>query len=136
MIDGVEAELIVCCSPRPDVAAAFPSDINARLSSWGLTLNWDNLTEGEHTGQIQFESFTGEIVSSDTRTITVVRLVGFGFLSNFDLCSATVSMDGEKIGISGATVTKPEPGTTATVTLRLTWDIGAQALRLVSTTTT
>jgi len=45
-------------------------------------------------------------------------------------------MDGEKIVISGATVTKTETGTTATVTLRLTWDIGAQALWLVSTTTT
>ena len=36
-IDGVENELIVCCSPRPDMAAAFPSDVNALLSGWGLT---------------------------------------------------------------------------------------------------
>ena len=74
LIDGVEAELIVCYSPRSDVVAAFPSDVNARLSSWGLTLNWGNLAKGEHTNQIQFESFTGKIISSDTRTITVVRV--------------------------------------------------------------
>ena len=136
LIDDVENELVVCCSPRPDVAAEFPDDVNAFLSGWGLTLNWGKFTEGTYTVQIQFESATGEMVLSDTRTITVVKPGGFEFLSNVDLSDATVSLDGEEIVISGATVIEAGTGITATATLRLTWDIGAQALRVVSATTT
>ena len=135
-IDNSQNALVVCCSPRADVAAAFPGDVNALLSGWGLTLNWGNLTEGQHMAQVQYVSTTGESVLSDTRTITVIRPGGFGFLSNLDLTSATVSLDGEEIVITGATVTESGTGNTATVTLRLAWDIGAQGLRLVSAVTT
>ena len=131
-IDYVQQALVVCCSPRPDVAAAFPTDPNALFSGWGLTLNWGNLTAGAHTARIQFESSTGEIVSSDTRTIIVVKPGGFGFLSALSLTGASVSLDGEEIVLSGVTVTEAGTGNTAQVTLRLRWDIGAQALRLVS----
>ena len=135
-IDNVQNALVVCCSPRPDVAAAFPADVNALLSGWGLTLNWGNLTAGAHTAQIQFESSTGETVLSDTRTVTVIKLGGFTFLSELSLTGASVSLDGEEIVLSGVTVTESGTGTTATVTLRLRWDMGAQGLRLISATTT
>jgi hypothetical protein len=118
------------------VAAAFPADVNALLSGWGLTLNWGNLTAGDHTAQIQFGSTTGESVLSDTRTITVIKLGGFTFLSGLSLTGASVGLDGEEIVLSGVTVTEAGTGTTATVTLRLRWDIGAQALRLGSAVTT
>ena len=135
-IDNAQNALVVCCSPRPDVAAAFPADVNALLSGWGLTLNWGNLTAGDHTVQIQFESTTGETVLSATRTVTVIKLGGFTFLSALSLTGATVGLDGEEIVLSGVTVTEAGTATTATVTLRLRWDMGAQALRLVSATTT
>ena len=135
-IDNVQNSLVVCCSPRPDVAAAFPADVNALLSGWGLTLNWGNLTAGDHTAHIEYESTTGETVESDTRTITVVKPGGFGFLSTLSLTGATVSRDGEEIVVSGVTVTEAGTATTAQVTLRLRWDIGTQALRLVSAITT
>lgn len=135
-IDNVQNALIVCGSPPPDVADVFPMDVNALLSGWGLTLNWGNLTAGAHTAQIQFGSSTGETVLSDTRTVTVIKLGGFTFLSGLSLTGAAVSLDGEEIVPSGVTVTESGPGTTAPVTLPLRWDIGAQKLRLVSATTT
>ena len=135
-IDNVENAPVVCCSPRPDVAAAFPADVNALLSGWGLTLNWGNLTAGAHTAHLEYESTTGETVVSDTRTIIVVKPGGFGFLSAVSLTGAAVSLDGEEIVLSGVTVTEAGTGNTAQVTLRLRWDIGAQALRLVSAITT
>ena len=73
---------------------------------------------------------------SDSRTITVIRPGGFGFLSGLTLAGAMVSLDGEEIVITGATVTESGTGNIATVTLRLAWDIGAQGLRLVSAVTT
>ena len=38
-IENVQNALIVCCSPPPDVADAFPMDVNALLSAWRLTLS-------------------------------------------------------------------------------------------------
>ena len=111
-IDNVRNAIVVCCSPRPDVAAAFPADANA--------LNWGNLSEGDDTAKIQVESSKGEVVQSDARTITVVRPGGFGFLSGLALAGATISLDGEEIVITGATVIEAGTGNMATVTLRLT----------------
>ena len=136
LINAEQNALTVCCSPRPDVAAAFPSEVNALNSGWGLTLNWRNLDAGTHTAQIEYESSSGEIVSSETRTITGVKPGGFGFLSGVDVSGATVSIDGEEIVLAGLTVTEAGTGNTATVTLRLLRDSGSQGLRLVSATTT
>ena len=69
---------------------------------------------------------------SETRTVTVIKLGGFTFLSGLSLTGAAVSLDGEEIVLSGVTVTKSGTGTAAPVTLRLRWDIGAQGLRLVT----
>ncbi len=100
-IDSVQNAVVVCCSPRPDVAAAFPADVNALLSGWGLTLNWGNLSSGPHTVRIEITSTSGEVLSES-------RMV---------------------------TVTEAGTANTAQVTLRLRRDVGAQALRLVRTTT-
>ena len=131
-IDEVQNAVVVCCSPRPDVAATFPADVNALLSGWGLTLNWGNLSSGPHTVRIEIMSTSGELFSQ-SRMVTVVKLGGFGFLSSVSLTGATISLGGEEIVLSGVTVTEAGTANTAQVTLRLRWDIGAQALRLVST---
>ena len=47
-----------------------------------------------------------------------------------------MGLDGEEIVLGGVTVTEAGTATTATVMVRLRWDMGAQALRLVSATTT
>ena len=107
----------VCCSPRPDVAAAFPSDVNALLSGSGFISNWRSLTAGEHTAQIQFESTTGETLSSGTRTLTVVKPGGFTFPSALSLTGARASLEGKEVVLSGVTVTEARTGNTARVNL-------------------
>ncbi len=135
-LDAVQETTIVCCSPRPDVAAAFPDDGNALNSGWGLTTNWGNLSAGPHAVQVQYESSTGEVVLSESRQVEVVKPGGFGFVDSLSLTEAVVSLDGEEIVVSGVVVMEAGTLASAEVTLRLRWDVSTQALRLVSATTT
>lgn len=135
-IDQVQNTTIVCCSPRPDVAAAFPDDVNALNSGWGLTLNWGNLSAGPHAIQIQYMSLSGEVLLSESRQVEVVKPGGFGFVDSLSLTEAMVSLDGEEIVVSGVVAIEAGTLASAEVTLRLRWDVSTQALRLVSATTT
>ena len=61
---------------------------------------------------------------------------GFTFPSALSLTGATASLEGEEVVLSGVTVIEARTGNTAQVNFRLRWDIGAEALRLVSAITT
>ena len=83
-VDGVLQADIPYGSTRPDIGQAYPMYSNAQTSGWGLTFNWGNLAPGPHSVRVDLQSSTGEVVSTEPRTVTVVRPGDFSFLDKFD----------------------------------------------------
>ena len=133
-IDGVRNTNIPCCSPRQDVANANPGfpAANTLNSGWGLTINWGDLSAGDHSTQIQVTSSTGEEALLDPRTVTVVKLGDFPFIDDFDISAASVSIDGQDIVLTGVIVQDKATQALANITLRLRWSEAAQALTIIS----
>ena len=130
-IDGQLNTTIACCSERPDVQAAFPEFVNALNSGWGVTINWGDLSEGQHTVQVRIENTLGDSLLSDTRTVAVIKPGGFSFLDNLDISTATVSIEGQDVVLSGVVVEDAASEATATLTIRLRWSQASQTLELV-----
>ena len=134
LIDGVLNTTIPCCSERQDVANANPSfpPANTLNSGWGLTLNWGDLSAGDHTVQIQLTSSTGQEFPLGTRTVMVVKLGDFPFIDDFDVSAASVSIDEQDIVLTGVIVQDKATKALANITLRLRWSEPAQALTIIS----
>jgi hypothetical protein len=130
LIDGAPFFTIPCCSARGDVAAAFPSEPNARNSGFGITFNYGLLPAGVHTIAVEIEDSAG-----DSRTLTkgvlVKRPGAFEFLDQLDLSSATVRLAGGALVVEGARAQDRITQQVATRILRYRFDVSAQAFNLV-----
>ena len=93
-VDGVAVGELPCCSLRGDVQAAFsqfPED-NTADSGWGTGVNWGELTPGSHVVQVTVTSTSGEALTSEARTVTVVRPGSSAFVDVFSLAGASVQI--------------------------------------------
>jgi glucose/arabinose dehydrogenase len=137
IIDEAEVKEIPCCSARPDVAAAMPlaPPGNALDSGWGLTVNWGALSSGEHSVRVEYASSSGEVLSSETRIVTVVRPGDFEFLDQFDVSSATARIDVQDLVLEGVQVRDRTTQQLRTIDLRFRWLQSPQAFRPVQAAT-
>jgi len=135
-IDGVSLGSIACCTTRLDVQAAFPNDANAGNSGFGLTWTWGNLSAGSHTIRVEVRAANGETFVSDTRTVTVVKLGDFSFLSQFnadiDGSFAQVEED-NTICVENVEISDKSSGATKFVKAVFRWQETCQCLTLIST---
>jgi hypothetical protein len=135
-IDGTSLGDIACCTTRLDVQAAFPNDANAGNSGFGLTWTWGNLSAGPHTIRVEVRAANGETFVSDTRTITVVKLGDFSFLSQFsadiDESFAQVEED-NTLCVENVEITDKSSGETKFVKAVFRWQEACQCLTLIST---
>lgn len=130
-IDGVHRGTFLCCAPRADVQAAFPQfpQQNTLNSGWSGLINWGGLSAGQHTIRIEAITSSGAVLTSQTRTVTVVKLVEREFLESMDFSPATFEAAEQDIIARGVLVhDSPNP---RSVTLRLRWLPNAQRLGIV-----
>ncbi len=121
-----------CCSPRGDVQAAFsqfPAD-NTANSGWGTGANWGQLTPGAHSVQVKVTSTSGEVLNSDTRTVTVVRLGASPFVDAFSLTQASTQIDGPNLILKNVIVRDKATQQQEEVTATFQWVTNAQGLLL------
>lgn len=130
-IDGLPAGTVNCCSERPDVRQAFPTNPNAWGSGWGIQLNYGDLPLGTHTLNVQLEGWNGE-TQTLTRTITTIRTGGFVFVDRVDLSGATARITGEDILLSGVQVRDKVSQQTKVIEMRLRWFQHSQSLGIVA----
>ena len=121
---------IPCCSERRDVPLTFPAvPAEQTLSSgWGMTFNWGLLSAGVHTLKVEIESTSGQIFSTQTRTVTVVKPGEFEFLDQFDLSAAEPSILGNQLVLKGVEVRDKASKQTKTVDVRFRWLQNSQSL--------
>ena len=135
-VDGVSRGNIACCTTRLDVQAAFPNDINAGNSGFGITTNWGDLSAGSHTIRVEVRTTAGTSFISDARTVTVVKLGDFSFLNQFtvdvDTSYAQVE-DNSTLCVENVQITDKSSGTTKLVKGLFRWQEACQCLILVST---
>lgn len=130
-VDDTPVMGIPCCSGRADVAAAFPKEVNAGNSGWGITLNYANLPAGSHAVGVQIESSAGALFST-SRQVTIVKLGGFEFIDLVDFTDATAQIDGDDIVLTGVHIRDFASQQTTTVQLRLRWSVNSQSLGVVA----
>ena len=132
-IDASRNTSISCCSERQDVQQSFPTfpSTNTLKSGWGLTVNWGDLSGGSHTIHVEIRSTSGETLSIGPHTINVISPGAFPFLDQFDLSTASVTIQGQDIVLSGVTVKDKTSQQTATPTLRFRWGSSTQTLGLI-----
>jgi len=135
-VDGVSRGNIACCTARADVQAAFPNDVNAGNSGFGLTVNWGELSAGSHTIRVEIRPTVGASLVTDTRTITVVKLGDFSFLNQFavdvDTSFAQVEED-DTLCVENIQITDKNSETTKFVKGIFRWQEACQCLTLIST---
>ena len=121
---------IPCCSERRDVPLAFPAVPAEQTlnSGWGMTFNWGLLSAGVHTLKVEIESTSGQIFSTQTRTVTVVKPGEFEFLDQFDLSAAEPSILGNQLVLKGVEVRDKASKQTKTVDVRFRWFENSQSL--------
>jgi hypothetical protein len=132
-VDGMLRGDIPYGSTRPDVQQAFPGAQNALNSGWGLTFNWGNLTPGVHTVRVDLHSSIGAVVSTDTRTVTVVRPGDFSYLDMFDLSGANPTIDGDELTLHGVLVRDKDTQQERVVDASFRWFNNSQSLGMVGT---
>ena len=136
-IDDTQVLTIPCCSPRGDVQAGFPQfpAQNTLLSGWGTVVNWGALENGTHIVELSAESTSGQKLTTQTHTITTVRLADFSFVDLFSLASATVQIEENDLMIEGAIVRDKDSQRQAQVKVRLRWLTNQQSFQIVATET-
>jgi hypothetical protein len=120
-------------STRPDVQQTFPGAQNAPNSGWGLTFNWGNLSPGAHTVRVDFHSSTGAVVSTDTRTVSVVKPGDFSFVDMFDLSGANPTIDGDELILHHVTVRDKATQQEHVIDASFRWFGNSQSLGMVGT---
>lgn len=137
-IDGGFAGDVPCCSDRGDVQAGYPQypSANTLNSGWGITFNWGNLTAGTHTVRADIHSTTGQTLSTETRTVTVVKAGDFPFLDQFTLTGARASLSGEKLIVEQLVVRDKASQQQRRITAHFRWFTASQSLQLVDSSTT
>ena len=130
LIDETLRRDIPCCSERGDVPPHFPTfPAEKTLSSgWAMTFNWGLLSAGIHTLRVEIESTSGQIFSTQTRTVTIVKPGEFEFLDQFDLSAAEASILGSQLVLKGVEVRDKASKQTKTVDVRFRWFENSQSL--------
>ena len=130
IIDGTLRQDIPCCSERGDIPLAFPAlPAEQTLNSgWAMTFNWGLLSAGVHTLRVEIASTSGQIFSTRTRTITVIKPGEFEFLDQFDLSAAEPSILGNQLVLKGVKVRGKASKQTKTVNVRYRWFQNSQSL--------
>jgi len=134
-INGAFFGDIPCCSQRADVQAAFPGNPNALNSGWATTFNWGVLSAGSHTVQVVIKNTLGETLSTETRTVTVVKPGNFEFLALFSLSQATVLIEGEELILEDVVVRDKATQQQKVIDARFRWFTNSQSFGMVQTTT-
>ena len=137
LIDETLRRDIPCCSERGDVPPHFPTFPAEKTlnSGWGVTFNWGLLSAGVHTLRVEIESTSGQIFSTPTRTITVVKPGKFEFLDQFDLSAAEASILGSQLVLKGVKVRDKASKRTKTVDVRYRWFENSQSLGAIGSVT-
>jgi len=136
-IDGQSAGEVPCCSQRADVQAAFPQfpADNTRNSGWGTVFNWGLVSPGTHTVRLFIRSTTGELLVTDTRTVTVVKPGDSEYLDRFDLSQATATLQDEELTVDGILVRDKATQQQKRINARFRWFESSQSLGMVEATT-
>ena len=129
-IDGAASGPAPCCSERGDVATAYPDELGALDSGWGLVFNYGNLAAGAHTIGVRITTEAGGAETTE-HTVTVVQLGGYAFVDAFDVSGAAVWIEGEEIVLSGVEVRDKATQATQLVEVRLRWSSVTQGLTIV-----
>ena len=129
---------IPCCAERGDVQRNFPAFPAEQTlnSGWGTAFNWGVLSAGVHTLRVEIETTSGELFSTQTRTITVVKPGDFAFLDSFDLSAADASIVGTQLVLKGVEVRDKTSKQTKTVDVRFRWFQNSQSLGATGSVTT
>lgn len=132
-VDGVAVGELPCCSPRGDVQAAFsqfPED-NTANSGWGTGVNWGELTPGSHVVQVKVTSTSGEVLTSEARTVTVVRPGSSAFVDVFSLAGASVQINGQDLLLKMVTIRDNLTQQQANVDLTFHWFTNIQSFGMI-----
>ena len=129
-MDGATSGPAPCCSERGDVATAYPDELGALDSGWGLVFNYGNLAAGAHTIGVRITTEAGGAETTE-HTVTVVQLGGYAFVDAFDVSGAAVWIEGEEIVLSGVEVRDKATQATQLVEVRLRWSSATQGLTIV-----
>ena len=133
LIDGVRYGEIPCCSERADVQAAF-SEFAPEMtlhSAWSIPFNWSLLSPGPHTIQIEIRSTDGQLLFVDERSVTVIKPPGTEFLDQFDLSTASVSIEDNAIILSEVVIRDQASQQIQNIHARFEWFTESQSLRMV-----
>lgn len=127
-----------CCSPRGDVQAAFPQfpADNTANSGWGTGVNWGELTPGSHLVQVKVTSTSGEVLSSDVRTVTVVRPGTSRFVDVFSLARASTQIDGPNLILRNVVIRDKATQQQSEITATFRWFTNAQGFILTQAVVT
>jgi Tol biopolymer transport system component len=137
LIDGLPIGDAPCCSERADVSAAFPQfpEDNTHNSGWGMIFNWGTLNPGPHIVRGQIRNTTGELLSTEPRTITVVRPGDFEYLDQLSFARATARIAGDKLILEGVEVRDKTTQQQKQVDVRYRWFTNSQSLQAVEAVT-
>lgn len=137
-LDGVSSGDIPCCSERADVEQTFPQFplTNTLNSGWGTTFNWGLLSAGSHTMRLEVTSTTGQSLSTQTHTVTVVKPGDFEFLDQFDLSGAVASIVGEELVLEGVVVRDKASLQEKELNTHFRWFSSSQSLGMVASVIT
>jgi hypothetical protein len=130
-IDGTPMGTIPCCSQRPDVGQAFPTDPSAGNSGWGMIFNNGLLSAGPHVLSVGMGDSMGGHMQLE-HSITVVRPGGFSFLDQFDLSGATATLDGQDVVLSGIHIRDKDSQQQKVIGARFRWSEDSQSLVMVA----
>jgi hypothetical protein len=138
LIDGVPMGTAPCCSERGDVQAAFSQfpATNTLNSGWGMTFNWGVLSAGNHTIQAEIRSNDGQVLSTETRSVTVVQPGESEFLDFFSVSEADASIEADTLVLTGVVVRDKATQQQKRLDARFRWVPSAQAFGLVEAITT
>ena len=123
-----------CCSSRGDVQTAFsqfPAD-NTANSGWGTGVNWGDLVPGSHAVQVKVKSTSGEILASDTRTVTVVKPGTSSFVDVFSLAGASAQIDGQDLLLKRVTIRDKSTQQQSDVNLTFRWFTNLQSFGMTN----
>jgi hypothetical protein len=136
-IDGQHVSDLPCCSEREDVQATFPEFPvdRTRKSGWGAVFNWGLLSSGRHTLRLEIRSTGGAILSTETRTVSVVKPGGAQFLDRFDLSGAVADIVSDRLIVEGVRVRDKISLQEKEINVRFRWFSTSQSLQAVQTVT-
>lgn len=133
LVDGQPVSVVPCCVQRADVAAAFgPQALN---SGFGQNFNFNILAAGQHRIGVEIRDVLGTPLLRRESAVTVVKPGGFEFLSELIPQSGELQIVNQTI-VFAARIRETGTSTAQVVTLGLTWIPSAQALGIISATST